>query len=144
MFQRMFYEYQGLNVRENTPQMTFLVMVHTSLLLSEFICYLFINLYIYSHNKSMLQTAIITQDTYRNRQRSHAFSVTHQMYQFTAEFIYITLANLAIHIRSNNQSYFMYEILMVFKDMGFGILTFVQVMTSTEIRTEFLKTLKRE
>ena len=142
--QKLLYEYNGFYAKENTPEMTFVVVVQTSALFAEFMCYLSINLYIYNHNKSMLQTAIINQDTYRCRQRSHAFTVTHHMYQFTAEFIYITLANLAIHIRSNRQSYFMLELLMVFKDMGFGILTFVQVLSSTEIRTGFLNSLKSD
>ena len=123
--------------------MTFVIIAQTCILFSEFLCYLFINMHIYNHNKRMLQTSIISQDTYRNRQRSHAFSLTHQMYQFTAEFIYYIVANLAINIRSKNESFFMYEIVLVVKDMGFGILTFVQVMTSTEIRTGFLNSLKR-
>ena len=142
-FQQLYYEYDGFDAKENTPQMTFVIVVQTSTLFAELMCYLSINLHIYNHNKNMVQSTIITQDAYQNRQRSHAFSVTHQMYIFTAEFIYITMANLAVHVRNTKQTYFMYELLLVFKNMGFGILTFVQVMASSEIRTEFLNSLRR-
>ena len=56
-------KYDGVNAKEITPEMTFVVVVQTGALFAEFMCYLFINLYIYNHNKIMLQTAIINQDT---------------------------------------------------------------------------------
>ena len=137
------FDYEGLEGRASTPQMTFVVLLQTSILFAELMCYLFINVYIYIHNETMMKNSVITQDAYRYRKRSHAFSITHQMYQFIADMLFIILVNLAINFRSNNESYFMYELLLTFKDIGFGILTFVQVMTSSEIRTEFLRSVKK-
>ena len=91
----------------------------------------------------MVQTSVISNEAYKNRQRSHAFSVTGQMYHFFAEILYITLVNIGLHSRDQKQSYNMFELLLVYKSMGFGLMTFVQFLTSSEIRNEFVAFFKQ-
>ena len=138
LFQSILLEYQGIEAEAFTIQMTAVVLFQTSILFGELLCYFFINTYIYVHNNKMLQTSIISNEAYRNRQRSHAFSVTGQMYHFFAELLFITLANIALHTRDQKQAYNMYEIVLVFKAMSFCLMTFVQFLTSAEIRNDFI------
>jgi hypothetical protein len=77
-FQKILYEYQGIEAKESTVKMKFVILLQTSILLAELLCYIFLNAYIYTHNSEMYKTSVITQDTYRFRQRSHVFSITHQ------------------------------------------------------------------
>lgn len=65
------------------------------------------------------------------------------MYHFLAELLYIILANIGLHSRDRKQTYNMYELLLVFKSMGFGLMTFVQFLTSVEILKEFIAFFKR-
>ena len=123
--------------------MAFLITLQTSILLGELFIYIFINSYIYLHNHEMVQTSIISQETYKHRQRSHVFSMSGQMYHFLAEMLYAILANVSFYTRDKNQSYHMFELLLVFKDFAFGLLTFFQVMASSEMRKDILLFFKR-
>ena len=90
------------------------------------------------------QSSIISSDTYKMRQRYHAFSVSGQMVHFLAELLYTLLASIGLHMRHKEESFHMHELLLVFKDMTFAITAFVQVMASSDIRSEFLNYFRRE
>ena len=123
--------------------MTIITMIQLLLQVGELLCYISINLYVHQHNNKMLNTSVISADTFRMRQRSHMFSMTGQMYHFFAEILYLILSNVAVFFREQKTSNDAFELVLCLKLIGFGILSTFQVVSSSDIREEFFNILEK-
>ena len=106
--------------------------------LGELLCYIHLNCFIFNHNHKMMSTSVISSDTFKRRQRSHVFSMTGQMNHFLAELGYWILLNLTFFFRDQGSSTDFLELATYVKLTNFGIISSVQVLSTPELRAEFL------
>jgi hypothetical protein len=89
LFQTVLYIYNGqtpISQNLNMKTSPFLLM---ALQLGEFICYYILHSYVATHQQQMLDSSVISIDTYKSRKKIHLFSMAGQLHGFLVELFYI-------------------------------------------------------
>ena len=133
--------FQGDDIQIVTKEMKLVVGFLAIIQLFEFLIYLSIHYYILNHNRTMLKSTVITRETYKNRQRCHIYSLASQMAHFFVEMLFVFTLNLLI-IGSSVASY-IFELAAVVKISSFGLLSIVQILSSSDFRSKLLSFLKK-
>ena len=133
--------FQGDDFQTVTKEMKLVVGFLAIIQLFEFLIYLSIHYYILNHNRTMLKSTVITRETYKNRQRCHIYSLASQMAHFFVEMLFVFTLNLLV-IGSSVDSY-IFELAAVVKISSFGLLSIVQILSSSDFRSKLLSFLKK-
>jgi hypothetical protein len=105
--------------------------------LLEILCYVFIYSFVYKHNSRMLKDSIISVETFKMRQRQSAISVSGQMYILLVKIVNIIIMNIALVMSGNNVD--VLEIANCLRVFQFGIVSIVQVVSTSELRRKLLQ-----
>ena len=100
--------------------------------IAELILYAIIYSFVLNHNRSMLDSTVITRETYKNRQRCHIYSLASQMAHSAVEMFYSFSLNLVI--TNTSLDIYIFELAAAFKILSFGILSTVQIFASLDLR----------
>ncbi len=140
--QAVLLDYQGVNRSESTFMMSLLYGIALTFQFTEVGCYIIFYNHLYTHDKLMLNNAVISRDTYKNRQRTNIFSMGGQICCFITELLFMVNGIIWINLGDNYSISSMKEIYFVFKIYEFGFLSTVQVLTSKDLSILFKKVLK--
>ncbi len=85
----------------------------------------------------MLKDSIISVETFKMRQRQSAISVSGQMYILLVKIVNIIIMNIALVMSGNNVD--VLEIANCLRVFQFGIVSIVQVVSTSELRRKLLQ-----
>ena len=134
-FKALVLEYQGVMEPASYPMRTTLFSIALFFQLTEVKCYLIMYTHLYIHDTLMMKSSVISNETYRNRQRTNIFSMGCQLCCFLAELIYVTNMMIWTNVIESYSVTSMKEIYFVFKICEFGFLSTIQVLSSRELRS---------
>ena len=132
-------EHEGTNTEVSYLLMKLIAAFDTVFVLGEMIFYILIYKFMSDHNSSMLTSSIISVETYKHRQRSSAISITGQMYCFLLKLVYTSILALAVVLRGNYPSIQVLEIVNISRIIQFGVLSVVQVCSTSTLRKELFE-----
>ncbi len=127
-------EYQGVMEPVSFPLKNALMCLALLFQLTEAVCYVLMFTYLYIHDTLMMKSSVISNETYRNRQRTNIFSMGGQLFCFLAELIYVANMMIWTNVIENYSVTSMKEIYFVIKICEFGFLSTVQVLSSRDLR----------
>ncbi len=131
----MVLDYEGGPQGESILMMSLMYGIALLFQVIEVGCYIIFYNHLYIHDTSMLKNSIISNDAYRNRQRTNIFSMGGQLCCFFAELIFVANMIIWINVVENYYVTSMKEIYFVFKIYEFGFLSTVQILSSKELRS---------
>ena len=132
-------EHEGTNTEVSYLLMKLIAAFDTVFVLGEMIFYILIYKFMSDHNSSMLTSSIISVETYKHRQRSSAISATGQMYCFLLKLVYTSILALAVVLRGYYPSIQVLEIVNISRIIQFGVLSVVQVCSTSTLRKELFE-----
>ena len=135
------FTYERVDFQLVTDQMKFVAIFLTAVELTELFIYASINVFVLSHNRTMLKSTVITRETFRNRQRCHIYSLASQMSHFFVDIVFTFTWNLAI--LSSTVTINIFEIAGILKIVSFGVLSVVQILSSSDFRSKFLSIIRK-
>jgi hypothetical protein len=121
---------------EEEISLTKILILHwgISLQTGELICYILFFVYVYQHNKHMGEINVLQDNQIRDRHRKNAITMIGQIYSSVLETIFIIL--LLLFLKTNLFEKGVKELFILAKINEFGLMSFVQVMLSPELRKE--------
>ncbi len=133
-FKALVQEYQGVMEPASFTLKNALMCLALLFQLAEVVCYISMYKNLYIHDTLMMKRSVISNETYRNRQRTNIFSMGGQLCCFLAELIYLANMMIWTNVIENYSVTSMKEIYFVIKICEFGFLSTVQVLTSRDLR----------
>jgi len=141
-FQALVLEYQGIMEPESFHLRTILLFIAALFLLAEVVCYIIMYKHLYNHDTLMVKNSVISNETYRNRQRTNIFSMGGQLCSFLFEMSYVICMIICTNLIESYSATNMKEMYFVFKICEFGFLSTIQVLSSRELRSVLKSYLK--
>jgi hypothetical protein len=131
-------------VDKRIPEATFAMkiapIVGTAIHLTEILFYILIYADISGHDKTMLNSSIISREVYNKRQGKNSFTLMSQIACFTAESLF-TFHIIFLNVLGTKLS--MKEISFISRVPQFAFLTAVKIATSNEMRQTIFERLSR-
>ncbi len=141
-FKALVLEYQGVIEPESFVLRATLMFVALFFLLAEIVCYMIMYKHLYNHDTLMMKNSVISNETYRNRQRTNIISMGGQFCSFLFELSYVSSMIICTTLIESYSATNMKEMYFVFKICEFGFLSTVQVLSSRELRNVLKHSLK--
>jgi len=127
-------------IPEVSDAMKIAPIVGTIIHLTEILFYILIHADISGHDKTMLNSSVISREVYNKRQSKNSFTLTSQIVCFIADSLF-TFHLIFLHALGTKLS--MKEISFILRVPQFAFVTVVKICTSNEIQQTIFNKLSR-
>ena len=110
----------------------------------ELVCYLSIYLYLYKHDKTMVNQKIISQDVYKSRTRVNFISLYAQVLGFMTEIIYFLIAAIVKVVGRKLFAPNILDYINSLRMVEYWATSTIYVLATADLRKQLLSIFKRD